>query len=97
MNSGEIWWIWWRWRSSFLHGLGGGENKRGRGSWSAWGEEGEGEGAGWGGGSVGPNRGAWRSFSAHTTRRQRHSRTVREGGSDRPSVPDRNISPFSKS
>jgi hypothetical protein len=48
-------------------------------------------------GSVGPDGGAWRGFSARTTRRQRHARTVREGGTDRPSVPHRNNSPFSKS
>jgi hypothetical protein len=37
-------------------------------------------------GSMGPDGSAWRGFSAHTTRRQRHAWSVREGGTDRPSV-----------
>jgi hypothetical protein len=48
---------------------------------------------------VGPDRGAWRGFSARTTCRQRHARTIREGGMDRPSVVDStdgNFSPFFK-
>jgi hypothetical protein len=40
--------------------------------------------------SVGPDGGAWRGFCARTTRSQRHAQTV----CDRPSVVDRNFSPF---
>jgi hypothetical protein len=47
-------------------------------------------------GSVGPDGGAWRSFSMRATCTHEVSRTVGEGGTDCPSVPDRNISSFSK-
>jgi hypothetical protein len=47
-------------------------------------------------GSVGPDGGAWHRSSACTTRTHGLARTVREGGTDRPSVLDTNISPFSK-
>jgi hypothetical protein len=57
---------------------------------------GEGRVAGWGGGGGGAGRGAWRSSSTCTTRTHGFARTVREGGTECPSVPDRNISPFSK-
>jgi hypothetical protein len=70
--------------------------REGGSSWSVRGEEGEGRALGEVEGSVGPDGGAWRGFSARTTRSQRHARTVRDQGTYCPPVVDKNFSPMIK-